>query len=148
MALDEVLPLSLVGLEVARVDVNVPEDLPLLIADPGLLERVLANVVGNALKFSPPQCRIGITAQRLGDHVALIVVDHGPGVAGDAGDEMFVPFRQMGDRRQSGGVGLGLAVARGFVEAMSGDIVASATPGGGLTMTVRLPAAVAHPVAR
>jgi len=148
MALDEVLPLPLAGLDIARVDVDVPDDLPLVLADPGLLERVVANLVGNALKFSPRQCRVALTAHPLRGHVALVVVDHGPGVAGDARDEMFVPFRQMGDRRQSGGVGLGLAVARGFVEAMSGDIVASATPGGGLTMTVRLPAVVTQQVAR
>ena len=148
MALDEVLPLALAGLDIGRVDIDVPEDLPLVVADPGLLERAVANVVGNALKFSPPQCRVGVTAHRVRDQVALVVIDHGPGVARDARDEMFVPFRQMGDRRQSGGVGLGLAVARGFVEAMAGDITASATPGGGLTMTVRLPAAAAQPVAR
>ena len=139
MALDEVLPLALVGLDLARVRVDVPDDLPLVLADPGLLERVVANVVGNALKFSPDGAVVTLTAQPDGDAVALVVADHGPGVSDDMRDEMFVPFRQMGDRRQSGGVGLGLAVARGFVEAMAGDISAAATPGGGLTMTVRIP---------
>ena len=148
MALDEVLPLALAGLDMSRLEIDVADDLPLLLADPGLLERVVANVVGNALKFSPAGSKVTLTAAAVADGVAFAVIDHGPGVAGGLRDEMFVPFRQMGDRRQSGGVGLGLAVARGFVEAMSGDIVASATPGGGLTMTVRMPASAAQPATR
>lgn len=146
MALDEVLPLALSGLDRSRVQVDVPDDLPLLLADPGLLERVIANLIDNALKFSPADSVVTVTAEPCEGSVAFAVVDHGPGVDADAELEMFVPFRQMGDRRQSAGVGLGLAVARGFVDAMSGEIVASPTPGGGLTMTVRLPAASTQPV--
>jgi two-component system sensor histidine kinase KdpD len=146
MAVDEVLPLALTGLDPSRLRVEVPDDLPLVLADPGLLERVVANLVDNALKYSPADGVVTITADRGEGRVALAVVDHGPGVPLDAQDEMFVPFRQMGDRRQSGGVGLGLAVVRGFAEAMGSEVAATSTPGGGLTMTVRLPVASNVPV--
>jgi two-component system, OmpR family, sensor histidine kinase KdpD len=76
-----------------------------------------------------------------GDRVSLRVVDHGPGVAEDEWTRMFAPFQRLHDRASGAGLGLGLAIARGFTEAMHGSLVPSRTPGGGLTMTVTLPRA-------
>jgi two-component system sensor histidine kinase KdpD len=137
---DEVLPLALAGLDRSRVRVDVAEDLPLVVADPGLLERVLANLLANAVRFSPADRAVQVSAHLRDGSLAVDVVDHGPGVPAELQAEMFEPFQQLGDRRQ-GGVGLGLAVARGFAEAMQGRLSAGATPGGGLTMTVFLPLA-------
>ncbi|WP_461023275.1 sensor histidine kinase [Thalassiella azotivora] len=116
---------------------DVPEDLPLVDADPGLLERVLVNLVDNAARFSPDGSAVAVTARESDGHVEVSVVDHGPGVAEERWPRLFVPFQREGDRAH-GGVGLGLAIARGFTEAMGGTLTPSRTPGGGLTMTVRL----------
>ncbi len=120
-----------------RVELAIPEDLPLIRADAGLLERVLANLVANADRHLPPGEKVHVEAQRLGGRVAVRVVDHGPGVAPERFNEIFAPFQHFGDRATTG-VGLGLAIARGFTEAMGGTLTPSATPGGGLTMTVSL----------
>jgi signal transduction histidine kinase len=73
--------------------------------------------------------------------ILLRVIDTGPGVAAKDRDRMFAPFQRLDDRTSGAGVGLGLALARGFTEAMGGTITPSDTPGGGLTMTVSLPVA-------
>jgi two-component system sensor histidine kinase KdpD len=139
-AVDEVAPVALRGLDDADLlQIVVPDDLPLVLADPGLLERVLANLFSNALRYSPPDSPPVLRARQDGGRVLLEVVDHGPGVAGDLKEQMFEPFRKL-DERSS--VGLGLAVAKGFAEAMGGMISAADTPSGGLTMRVSLPAEV------
>jgi two-component system, OmpR family, sensor histidine kinase KdpD len=125
-----------------RVDVVLPEDLPLVRTDPGLLERVVANVVANAVRFSPGDVRVGASATR--DGVELRVVDRGPGLPESARARMFEPFQRLGDASGSG-VGLGLAVAQGFARAVGASVVPEDTPGGGLTMVVTVP--VAEPVA-
>ncbi|MBV9487305.1 MAG: DUF4118 domain-containing protein [Frankiaceae bacterium] len=139
VAVEEVAPLALRGLPgAASLRIDLPEGLPLVRADAGLLERSLANLVSNALRFSPPQQPPTLLARRAGDFVEISVVDHGPGVVPPHREAMFEPFQRLGDRDTSTGVGLGLAVARGFTEAMGGVITATETAGGGLTMTVRL----------
>jgi two-component system sensor histidine kinase KdpD len=139
-AVDEVAPVALRGLDDAGLlQIVVPDDLPLVLADPGLLERVLANLFSNALRYSPADASPVLRARENGDRVLLEVIDHGPGVPGDLKEQMFEPFRRL-DERSS--VGLGLAVAKGFAEAMGGTIAAADTPGGGLTMRVCLPAEV------
>ena len=110
--------------------------------DPGLLERVVANLAGNALEHSPPGRTVTLRAYALREQVACEVVDHGPGVPAADRDRMFAPFQRLGDRTP-GGVGLGLAVARGFTEAMGGVLEPRETPGGGLTMRVTLPRSTA-----
>ena len=117
---------------------TLPQDLPLVQVDGGLLERALDNLVQNALKHGGGQVQVG--AQRVGDTVLVRVVDHGPGVPEERYEEMFQPFQRLGDR-STAGTGLGLAIARGFVEAMGGTIRPGKTPGGGLTLTVTLPVA-------
>lgn len=132
VGLDEVVAAVVAGLAGReRVQVEVPESLPPVLADAGLLERVLANLLENALRHDPGPVLV------TGAAGCLQVVDHGPGIADVSG--AFAPFQRLGDR-SPGGVGLGLAVARGFVEAMGGTLTPSTTEGGGLTMTVQLPA--------
>lgn len=150
---EEVLPGALAGLAGQdTVTLDVPGDLPLVLTDPGLLERALANLVSNALRHSPAGrppaivCRVAGPARVdiAGDErVSIAVVDHGPGVAPAQRDAMFQPFQRLGDQHPGTGVGLGLAVARGFVESLGGTLVATGTPGGGLTMTISIPAAPA-----
>ena len=138
-AVDEVAPVALRGLDDAdQLLIVVPDDLPLVRADPGLLERVLANLFSNALRHSPPDQRPLLRAREDGDRVVLDVVDRGPGVPADLKELIFEPFARLDER--SPGVGLGLAVAKGFAEAMGGTIVATDTPGGGLTVRVTMPA--------
>ncbi|GAB2730285.1 sensor histidine kinase [Kitasatospora kifunensis] len=153
--LDEVVPFALGGVPLESVRLEVPETLPMVPADAGLLERALANLIENAVKYSPPDVRVlvkadvlepvaggamGVPAAEGGGRVELRVVDRGPGVPEEAKEKIFAPFQRYGDAPRGAGVGLGLAVARGFVEAMGGTITAEDTPGGGLTMVVSLPA--------
>jgi two-component system, OmpR family, sensor histidine kinase KdpD len=144
-SLEEVAPLALRGLT-CPVRLELPEDLPLVDTDPGLLERVLANVMANAVRYSPTGRPPMLTARADSTGVTVEVVDHGPGIPADAKLKVFDAFQRLDDR-SSGGVGLGLAVAKGFVEAMGGTIRAFDTDGGGLTMQVRLPLAQAEPLA-
>jgi two-component system sensor histidine kinase KdpD len=136
VSLDEVVPFAVEPVA-GHVDLAVPDDLPLVRTDPGLLERVVANVVANAVRFSPGEVRVTAAATR--DGVELRVVDRGPGLDDDAKARMFEPFQRLGD--ESGGVGLGLAVAQGFARAVGATVVPEDTPGGGLTMVVTVPAA-------
>jgi two-component system sensor histidine kinase KdpD len=116
----------------AAVEVDVPDDLPLAYADPGLLERVIANLVGNATKASG---YVLLRGRDTGGRIELRVVDRGPGVPAADRERMFTPFQRLDDHGTDG-LGLGLAIARGFTEAMGGTLTPSDTPGGGLTMTV------------
>lgn len=109
-------------------------------ADSGLLERVLANLIDNALRHSTRDTPVRVTAERDGGRVSIAVIDVGPGVPPGAEEQLFEPFQRLGDRDNTTGVGLGLSVVRGFVEAMGGTVHAEPTPGGGLTMIVDLPA--------
>lgn len=142
VALDAVVAGALLALPAhgEGIDVDVAEDLPLVLADPGLLERVVVNVLENALRHSEGQGRVEVTAHRGSAAARLEVIDHGPGVPDAQKPGLFEPFQRFEDHG-SDGLGLGLAVARGFVEAMGGAMVADNTPGGGLTMRIRLPLA-------
>ena len=137
-AIDEVAPVALLGLDDGlRLEMAVPDGFPLVLADPGLLERILANLFSNALRHSPAARPPELQARLIEDTVLLEVVDHGPGVADEEKERIFEPFTRVGDR-YPGGVGLGLAVAKGFAEAMGGRIDAADTPGGGLTVRIAL----------
>jgi two-component system sensor histidine kinase KdpD len=127
-----------------RVDVDVPSELPAVVADPGLLERVVANVMENALRYSPAGERVRMAASAHANMVELRVVDRGPGIPAEAIPAVFEPFQRRDDGAVStgAGVGLGLAIARGFVQAMHGSISLEDTPGGGLTVSIALPAVV------
>ncbi|MFF2525019.1 DUF4118 domain-containing protein [Streptomyces liangshanensis] len=139
--LDEVVPMALGGVPDGSVVLDVPESLPMVAVDPGLLERTVANIVENAVKYSPEGQHVVVAASTLGSRVEVRVVDSGPGVPDDAKDRIFEPFQRHGDAPRGAGVGLGLAVARGFAEAMGGTLAAEDTPGGGMTMVLTLRAA-------
>ena len=130
-----------------RVHITIPANLPAIEADPGLLERVLANIVENAVKYAPDS-PIEVTAAVGGTGKARVngfpaselrVIDHGDGVSRDDVAAMFRPFQRLDDAPSGAGVGLGLAVAKGFTEVMGGVLDAEQTPGGGLTLVIRLP---------
>jgi len=141
IALDEAVPIALdeIGDPAADVRLDVAPDLPEVDADPGLLQRILVNVIANALRFSPGDLPPRVTAGTQGDTVELRVIDRGPGVPDEDRETMFRPFQRLGDRDNTTGVGLGLALSRGLAEAMGGSLVPEATPGGGLTMVLALP---------
>lgn len=145
VALDEVVGSALLALSEhqRRIEVDVAEDLPLVYADPGLFQRVLVNLLDNALRHSGAEDPIEVTAFAGANTAKLEVVDRGSGVPDAQKATLFEPFQRLDDRGPEG-IGLGLAVARGFVEAMGGAMVADNTPGGGLTMRIRLPVARAR----
>jgi two-component system sensor histidine kinase KdpD len=129
-----------------RVRTRFEEDVPLVRADAGLLDRVLANVLENALRHSPGRREVVVQAGRIGNRVQIRVVDRGPGVSDEAKEQIFAPFQRGGDAPRGEGVGLGLAVARGLTEAMDGTLWAEDTPGGGLTIVIDLPMGTSAPV--
>ena len=143
VALEDIVAAALSGLSVngRQLDVDVPETVPLVEADPALLERAVANVVSNALAWSPEEQPVRIEASPVQGRVCLRVIDRGPGIPLTQRARVFEPFSRLGDRSHDAGVGLGLAVAHGFVTAMQGDISVDDTPGGGLTVTISLAAA-------
>ncbi|NYI42710.1 ATP-binding protein [Demequina lutea] len=129
------------GVEPERVELDVPASLGTVMIDGGLVERVVANLVENATRYSPPDIPVRVSAARVGGDLVITVVDRGPGV--DAGDRqrIFDSFQRLGDAPAGLGVGLGLAVARGLARSLGGEVSAEETPGGGLTMVVRVPEA-------
>jgi two-component system sensor histidine kinase KdpD len=143
VALEELVPGALdeLGAPGRAVRIVLPETVPEVRADPALLERVVANLVGNALRHAAGAQPPLVTAVATQDRVDLHVVDHGPGVRPGDHERIFAPFQRLGDTAPGSGVGLGLALSRGLVEAMGGRIHPEATPGGGLTMVVSLPVA-------
>lgn len=126
------------GVGPESVDLDLPADLPQLEADPGLLERVLVNLLSNALKYSPDGRNAVVAASAFHDTVQIRVIDRGPGVPEDRRDDIFVPFQRLGDTDNSTGLGLGLALSKGFVEGMGGTLEFEETPRGGSTMVVTL----------
>jgi two-component system, OmpR family, sensor histidine kinase KdpD len=146
VALEEVVPRALDDLGEAghAVAIDLPDTVPEVLADPVLLERVVVNLVGNALRHAPGG-RPTVTAHADDQSVELRVSDHGPGVARESYQRIFAPFQRLGDTDADSGVGLGLALSRGLVEAMGGSLAPHPTPGGGLTMVVTLPSASAAP---
>jgi two-component system, OmpR family, sensor histidine kinase KdpD len=143
--LEEIVSRALDDLGPAAQDVlvEIPRKLPEVRVDPAILERVIANVTANALRYSPPGSPPLLTASTLGDRVELRIVDRGPGIPEEDWDRVFVPFQRLGDTDNTTGVGLGLALSRGLTEAMGGSMDPEQTPGGGLTMAITLPAAAA-----
>ncbi|WP_394160278.1 ATP-binding protein [Galactobacter valiniphilus] len=132
-ALDEL------GLGPAEVRLVWPEEPVLVLADPVLLQRVLVNLLANALRFQPEGSPVRLGLSAFGESAQLRIVDTGPGIEPGRRERLFQPFQRLGDTDNSTGLGLGLAVARGFVTGMGGSIEAEDTPGGGLTMVITLP---------
>ena len=124
-----------------RVVVDLPAALPAACADPVLLERALSNLLANALAWSPDAEPVRVDARESSGRVVIRIADRGPGIPASKRATVFEPFQRLGDRSQQVGVGLGLAVAKGFVHAMLGDLELDDTPGGGLSVFVSLPKA-------
>lgn len=141
---------SLRGISAGRLRVELAPNLPAVDADLGMLERVIANIVENALKYAPDSdvVILGPSSASVAGTVngrpcgELRIVDHGQGVPAADVIAMFQPFQRLDDAPEGLGIGLGLAVAKGFTEAMGGTLTAEPTPGGGLTMIIRLPLSV------
>jgi two-component system sensor histidine kinase KdpD len=140
--LEEIVARALddIGTPARDVAVDIPDDLPEVQVDPAILERVIVNLTQNALRYSPAGKAPLLIASTLGDRVDLRLVDRGPGVPKSQRDKIFVPFQRLGDTDNTTGVGLGLALSRGLTEAMGGTLEPTETPGGGMTMTLSLPA--------
>jgi two-component system sensor histidine kinase KdpD len=143
VGLDEVVAQALASLgdRSGLVVSDVPENLPRVYTDAALLERAIANVIDNAVTFSPPGEAVRLQASAFGESVELRVIDRGPGIRPDQRERVFEPFQRLGDQHSGTGVGLGLAVARGFVDALGGDLTIDDTAGGGTTITFFLKAA-------
>lgn len=129
--------------DTSTIDVSITEAHLEVAADQTLLERVIANLVANAVRHGSVDEPIELRARRFADAIEIGVIDHGPGMRADDREQAFEPFRQLGDRSAGAGTGLGLAVAKGFVDAMGGTIALDETPGGGLTATITLRAPAA-----
>lgn len=141
--LDEIVGPALdeLGTPADAVRVIVADDLPPVLADGALVTRALVNVLGNALRHSPSDRPPTVTASATASVGQLRVVDHGPGLPAEEQDRVFTPFHRLGDTDLRSGLGLGLALSRGLLEAMGGTLEPEDTPGGGLTMVLSLPQA-------
>jgi len=142
-ALEEVVAGALDGLAArsAEVEVSLGPEVPMVEVDGPLLERAVANIVANALAVQPAGVPVRVWAESHQGTVALHVVDAGPGIPAAERERVFEPFQRLGDRSTQAGVGLGMAIARGFTDAMGGELVLGDSPGRGLTVTFRLPVA-------
>ena len=141
--LDELVAATLeeLGPEAARVEVSLPDDSLTVLVDPHQIQRALVNLVENALKYSPPGEPVRVQVTGSATEAAIRVIDHGPGVAPGERDRIFEPF-QRGERTgERPGAGLGLAIARGFVEANGGHLAVESRAGQGATFVLTLPAA-------
>jgi two-component system sensor histidine kinase KdpD len=141
--LDDVVLLALdeLGASPGQVQLELSSDIRPVSADPVLLQRVVVNLLANSLRFSPDGAAPIISTSEFGSRVELRVIDSGPGIPTERRADVFVPFQRLGDTDNTTGVGLGLALSKGFVEAMGGTLEPEDTPGGGLTMVVALPPA-------
>ncbi|CAN5334465.1 sensor histidine kinase KdpD [soil metagenome] len=147
ISLDEVVSGALEELGLAPGEVKLElAPVPLVTADAVLLQRAVVNILANALRFSLAGTPPVIATSEFGDRVQLRVIDGGPGIAEERREDVFVAFQRLGDTDNTIGVGLGLALSKGFVEAMGGTIEVEDTPGGGLTMVIDLPSQVGAPM--
>ncbi|GAA2611862.1 DUF4118 domain-containing protein [Actinomadura fulvescens] len=139
VAAEDAVPRALADVADADVELRIPEGLPEMVADPALLERVLVNLIANAVRYNPAGTPVLVTASAHAERLELRVIDRGPGISPEDRDRVFEPFQRLGDRDNHTGVGLGLALSRGLTEAMGGSMRIEETPGGGLTMVLDLP---------
>ena len=140
VALEDVIASALANTPQAggRVRVDVSDTLPLVMADPALLERAVANIVSNALAWSPSDALVRIEAGKVKSRVDLRIIDRGPGIPIEHRERIFEPFQRLGDRSNDAGVGLGLAIARGFIASIGATLEIDDTPGSGVTFCIGL----------
>ncbi len=135
------------GPQARTVRADIPAGLPEVMADPAILERVIANLIGNALHFSPAATPPRVRATARGGRIELRVIDHGPGISKADRERVFLPFQRLAAPGHRIGVGLGLVVSRGLAEVMGATVEPEETPGSGLTMVICMPAALGRPAA-
>ncbi|MBT1181638.1 sensor histidine kinase KdpD [Bifidobacterium sp. CP2] len=136
---EEIIPLfDELGIGPGSIDLDIAPDLPLVVADPALLRRALSNVLVNAMRFTPSSKRVRLSASSFNGVVEIRVADQGPGVPDSRKNDIFLPFHRLGDTDNTTGLGLGMALSKGFVESMGGSISPQDTPGGGLTIVITL----------
>jgi two-component system, OmpR family, sensor histidine kinase KdpD len=140
-ALDEVVSSAVRGTAPSDVRVDVPDTLPLVLTDPALLERAIANVLANACRHQREGVPVVVDASVVGEHVHLRVVDRGPGIPARDRQAVRQPFQRLGDQATGEGIGLGLAITDGFLAAVGASLELDDTPGGGLTATIVIPIA-------
>ncbi len=141
--LGELLRRMSAALPCERVDLEVRGERPAVRADPARLERIVVNLLSNALRYSPPAERVEIGVERAGHRVTISVLDHGPGIAEQDRAYLFEQYYRGSASAGIEGLGLGLHSTQLLVRAHRGRIRADATPGGGATFRVELPAAEA-----
>ncbi len=126
------------ALSARTIRVAIPDELPLFRADAVLMEQVLANLLLNAARHTPPAAAVRISAGLVDDRIFIAVEDDGPGLPPGIAED---PFRKFHSSRQggAGGLGLGLSIVRGFMLAQGGEVTAGKSPGGGAVFTVYLP---------
>ncbi|HEY5230044.1 MAG TPA: ATP-binding protein, partial [Galbitalea sp.] len=146
VALHETVPIALDSLGPAARDIelDIPDSLPEVETDPALLERVVANLTANALRYSPPGIPPRVSASTHADFVELRISDRGPGISEVQRERMFTPFQRLGDTDNTTGVGLGLALSLGLMQALGHTLTPEETPGGGLTMVLGMRVSTAH----
>jgi two-component system sensor histidine kinase KdpD len=131
------------GREAYDVRIDAHDNLPAAELDPDLMERSLANLVANAIRYTRNASGVSVAAETVDGSLHVRVVDRGPGIPPTDRVRVLAPFQRLGDTDTTDGVGLGLAITRGFVEAMHGEMLLDDTPGGGLTVTLILPMSAA-----
>lgn len=138
VGIDEVVSSALAGLGVPadRVDLDIADSLPPVLTDPALAERAVANLIENAVAWSPDDGCVRVTAGKVADRIDLRIIDRGPGIDPTQRESVFQPFQRLGDAPRGAGVGLGMAVARGFLTAMGHELSIEDTPGGGTSMVI------------
>lgn len=141
VSLEEILPTAVQGLDAHRISLDIPQDLTDVESDPALLERALANLMGNALTWSPADKPIIVQAHERDGFVQIHIIDYGIGIPQNQRETVLQPFHRLNDTTSSGGLGLGLAIADRLIASMNGQLELRDTPGGGLTAVVILPSA-------
>jgi two-component system, OmpR family, sensor histidine kinase KdpD len=141
ISLEEILPTAVQGLNSQRITIDVPHDLSDMDSDPALLERVLANLMGNALTWSPADKPIIVRAHERDNFIQIHIIDYGIGIPQNQRATVLQPFHRLSDSTASGGLGLGLAIADRLIASMNGRLELRDTPGGGLTAVVIVPIA-------
>jgi two-component system sensor histidine kinase KdpD len=141
VSLEEILPTAVQGLNSQRITIDIPHDLSDMNSDPALLERVLANLMGNALTWSPADQPIIVRAHERDNFIQIHIIDHGIGIPQNQRATVLQPFHRLSDSTSSGGLGLGLAIADRLIASMNGRLELRDTPGGGLTAVVIVPSA-------
>ena len=121
------------------IEISLDSELPPIMGDPILLERVIGNLLENALRFNPENRPVTVAAFRIEERIELRIIDHGPGISIMGQSKVFIPFQRLGDRDNTTGVGLGLAIVKGFTELMNGRVLMEETYLGGLTVVLSFP---------